>query len=240
MVYPKRSRASLIFGDAGWVFGLFLLGGAATGVPALFMLGHAAQLYSQGVPVQGKVDQLWQTQESCGKDNLDSCNRYHVHYSFDAGGPLHEDTASVGAEFYASLQAGGAIAVRYVRGNPDINEVEGGWSAFGGVLLLLFSLVFTAVAAVAIWTRVRTVLRGERLRDTGLARQATVTGQARTNITVNNRQLWRITWRDDSGAEGQSRGRALPDLPATGTVITIYADPAAAVPAVWDGDFGTR
>ena len=157
-----------------------------------------------------------------------------------AGGPLGEATTTVGSGFYGTLQTDGPIPVTYLRSDPAVNEVESGWTLFGGLLLLLLALVFGGVGGGALWVRVRKVLQAEGLRAAGVPRRATVTALQPTRFTVNGTRLWRIQWQDETGAVGQSNGRAPGDVPAIGAVVTVYADPAGKRAAVWEGDSGTR
>ena len=230
----------MIFGDMAWAFCLFVVIGLATGAPALYLLWQGWLLETQGVSVQGQVKSVWQSSDSCGKDNMDTCTQSHVRYTYDAGGPLREATTTVGSGFYATLQTNGPIPVTYLRSDPAVNEVESGWTLFGGVLLLLFALAFAGAGGGAMWIRIRQVLLAEGQRDTGVSRQATVTDLQPTRFAVNGKNLWRITWRDETGAAGQSRAQAVGELPEIGAAVTVYADPAGKRPAVWEGDSGTR
>ena len=118
----------------------------------------------------------------------------------------------------------------YVRGSPGVHEVEGGWTLFGGVLLLVFGLIFGSIGAFGVYIRAQVVRAGNALRDRGQVRQATVTGSEDANVTVNGQKLWRILWRDDVGTMGKSMAHRSDMLPATGSQITIYADPESRLP----------
>lgn len=85
MTFPRRSRVSMVFGDMAWAFCRFLVIGLATGAPALYLLRQGWLLQSRGVSVQGQVEKLWQTSDSCGKDNMDTCTNYHVRCGWAAG-----------------------------------------------------------------------------------------------------------------------------------------------------------
>ena len=239
MAGSKRGLWALTFTASGWAFAVFLAIGIAIAVPALVLFEQAARLQFGGVTVQGQVTRLWQATESCGKDNLESCTSYNVAYGFDAGGWRTTQT-SVGSDLYASLKESGPIAVRYVRDDPTINEVDFGWTFFGGLMLLLFAMAFGGFGGVMLLGRVRQAHRLLTLRATGEERQATVTAREATRWSVNRKPQVILRWRDVTGVVGASVAQPPEGLPEVGAGITIYADPDGKLASVWLGDSGAR
>ncbi len=237
---PKRGVVSLVLGNAGWVFAVFLVIGVGVMVPGLVMLDHALRLEAGGADATGTVEKLWAETHSCGKDDMDTCNGYHVRYGFVVAGVHRDDEADVASDFYAGLGEGKPIAVRYLPTDPAINEVEFGFSWFGGAILLLFGLIFGLVGAIPLGLRLRFARRAVALREDGVARGAKVTAKEATNLRINNRMMYVIRWTDSAGVSGKSRSRGADGLPEVGTEIRVFADPEGKVPPVWAGDTGER
>lgn len=239
MATSKRGIWALTLAKPGWIYTLFLAVGLAVAIPALVLFERAAQLQFGGTEVQGQVTRLWQAEETCGRNNLDTCTAYTVAYGFDAGGWRTTQT-SVSQDLYATLQEGGPIAVRYVTADPTINEVDFGWTFFGGVMLLLFAIGFGGFGGIALWRRWRNAHRLVTLRETGAVRQAIVTAREATRWRVNRRPQFILRWRDAMGAEGASLAQPVDALPEVGASITVYADSAGKLAPVWAGDSGAR
>ncbi|MBI1172173.1 hypothetical protein GC209_12290 [bacterium] len=239
MTTPRRSALSLTLTGTGWFHALFLTIGLAVAAPAEVMFERAWRLQMGGAEVSGQVLRLWQGTQSCGRSNLDICTTWNVAYGFDAGGWRTTQT-SVSQDLYDTLREGGPIAVRYVLADPTINEVDFGWTFFGGMLLFLFALAFGVTGFWGLRVRARRAAQMVLLRDTGTPRRAEVTGLEATRTRVNGRALCHLVWRDETGAMGKSAPRRSDRLPPPGAEITVYADPAGRLPAVWKGDCGSR
>ncbi len=240
MRYPKRGQIWLILSVAGWIF-LVLIGvGLVLAGPAASALWSGIRLQASGVEVTGQITSRAQGTRSCGRNNLDSCAEFDVGFGFDAAGVRQVGTASVTAAVYGGLREGGTIGVRYVSGDPATYEVDFGTTLIGAVGLWVVALLFLVPGAMGLAARMRMAARLTRLRDTGALRGAVVTAVERSNTRVNGIQLWVMRWRDEAGAAGQCRMQRQVYLPEVGAAITVYADPEGRLPAVWEGDSGTR
>jgi hypothetical protein len=240
MSYPKRSVAQLVFSATGWVLAglLGLAGGLA--IPAVILLGQGWRLDGAGVEVTGQVTRLWLDNAMCAQSPSQSCTYDMVDYVYEAAGATLQGQESVSGPFYAGLHQGGPVQVRYVAQDPGTSEIEIGLTLIGAVFLALLALAIGGAGAFGLWRRLRMARGMVQMRDTGVMRRAMVTSLVPSRIRVNNRQQWVMRWTDSAGAEGRSRMRGVEDLPAAGSEITVYADPAARVPPVWEGDCGTR
>ncbi len=239
MAAGKRGVMSLTFATPGWIYAILIVVGIGIAIPAEVMFEEAWRLQMGGATVIGQVSRLWLDTHSCGHDNMQTCTSYNVAYGFDSG-VWRQTQVEVSREFYSALRESGPIAVRYVVSDPTINEVEFGWTLFGAVVFLAFAAAFALVGGLFLRRRWQEVGRMVHLRETGVQRQAEVTGSDRTGWVINGQTQYAITWLDEAGILGKSLGRRLQTLPATGSQITIYADPDGKLPSVWARDSGLR
>ena len=251
MVYEKRGMFSQVFGVLGLVFGFFLVIGAVFVTVGWFSYRSGQEFAADGVDVMGRVEKRWESTRECKDSNSTvtrTCVDFNLGYSYEAGGETRHDSATAGYEVYAGLAEGARVMVRYLPRDPSNNVTSfdaGSVDASGGMAVL--ALVFGGLGGVfallggggLVWL-LRSARQRNRVRDSGTARGAVVLVREETNVTVNNRRQWRIRWKDDSGALGQSRAQAADGLPQAGARITVYADPEGRLPPVWEGDSGTR
>lgn len=179
MASTERGVLALTLALPGWVFALFVIIGLGIAVPAEVMFERAWRLQMGGASVEGQVSRLWITTHTCGKGNLDICTDYNVAFAFDSG-TWRQTQTKVSQGFYGGLTEGGPIAVRYVRDDPTIIEVEYGWTFFSGTLLLIFALAFLIGGGLGLRWRWLLAQRLVTLRQTGETRQATVVAQMQT------------------------------------------------------------
>lgn len=162
---------------------------------------------------------------------------YRVYYTFrPATGPAAEGRASVSRTTYNQLTPGTETPVRYVLHDPAISEIEIGGTLWLGRLFMLIAVPIGAVGlGLALWIGRRKVslLRAARR---GEVREARVTAHHLTNVQVNGRSQYRMTWLDAAGVEGQSGMHDLQDLPPEGSVIVVYVDPRSGR-GWWEDEF---
>ncbi len=236
MSFPRRSVLSLTFG----VPGVILLVGALTGALFVAVSGPEVQrgwrLQVEGQDAEGVVTGKQSWEESCGRNDLDTCTRYEIRYRFAQGA----GQALVDAATYDGLAEGAAVRLRYVPADPATSELQAGETLIEGGALAGLGLVFALGCGLGLWLRGRKAARMLRLRETGTMRTATVTAREPTSVRINGRRQWVIRWTDSTGATGKSRLRRMEDLPEAGAALVVYADPDGVLPAVWEGDVGTR
>lgn len=251
MTFARRSVISQVFGVPGLVFGLFGLVGLVFATVGWFSHRGGQDFAAHGVNVLGQVEARWQSTRDCKDSNSNTtrtCTDFNIGYGYEVMGKVWHDTVTTDYQSYANLAEGLPVMVRYLPSDPgdSVTSLQAGWvDASGG--LRVVGLVFGGLGGVFVplgfgglaWL-VRGALRRTALRDTGTARGAVVLAREPTNVTVNGRSQWRIRWTDDAGALGQSRGQSPDSLPQTGDRITVYADPTGRLPAVWEGDSGSR
>ncbi len=240
MAFEKRGVFSQLLGVLGLVFGIFFLIGAIF-VGVGWMSWQSAEAFrAKGVDVAGQVEKRWESTRECKDSNSDvtrTCTDFNVGYSYEVAGRVMHGSTTTDYDTYANLPEDPGNAVTSLEAGRV--DASGGM----GVLALVFGGlggVFFVIGAGGLVWLVRRALAATRLRDNGTARGAVVVAQEETNVRVNNRQQWRIRWKDDTGVLGASRGQAREKLPQVGDRITVYADPDGKLPPVWEGDSGTR
>ena len=251
MSYPKRGTISQVFGVMGLVFGIFLVIGTVFALVGLFAWRSGQDFAANGVDVMGQVEKRWESTRDCkDKDSTvtRTCTDFNIGYSYRAAGKTWHDYATAGYQVYAGLEQGTPIKVRYLAGDPQDNvtsfdpetvDASGGMGVLGLIFGGLGGL-FVVIGGGGLGWLVRRALRGGAVRDTGTARGAVVLTREETNVRVNDRVQWRIRWKDDTGALGHSLRQPPEGLPEVGARITVYADPSGRLPAVWEGDVGSR
>jgi hypothetical protein len=235
-----RGRIAVFLRLWGWV----PLGLAAVG---LFPAGFAAQQIFKAVDlayhaatVTGQVTSLTHGQHSCGKRGHSTCEDYRIEYRFAVDDRPVRGSASVSQDFYAKLRTVDAIQVRYASDDPSINEVAIGATMGGAVGLSLFVAVWFSVSGFGGAKAFIAATRMVNLRENGVQRDAVVTDHVKSSVSINDVSLWYMRWRDDTGLMGESWPRGQQGLPAIGSAIAVYADPANKIAPCWSGDSGLR
>jgi hypothetical protein len=143
------------------------------------------------------------TVEGIAHEKFVDRNVHLVRYRFTtAGGVTLESTDNVHESLWESIKEGGRVKVRYLKGAPDTNRIEGnistkvlgtGFSLMGGVLVLL--------GGVALVRAYKKVLRQARLSREGVVVEGTAVGLRMASLKIDEVQQWaiRYTYRDDRG-----------------------------------------
>ncbi|MSU88630.1 hypothetical protein GE300_03220 [Rhodobacteraceae bacterium 2CG4] len=233
-----KSTLRLFLKLAGWIALIPLLIAAVTGGIAMSEGRKAARLAGDGAVAVATITdkRITVTTDSDG----DETTRYHLDFAFAAERRDFRMSTTVGRGFYNRLQVGETTALRYWRPDPAVNEIEPGATTRTVWVTKIASALALAAGLFWIqrcWRRARRALR---VRDRGVRRRATVIGHLDTGVSVNKVRQYRLLWRDETGAQGRSwhlPRKRLHDWPE-GAELTVYADPAGRLPAVWDRDVG--
>lgn len=209
---------ALIFGGVGW-----------------YQAGNAELLDRHGVDTLARITdrEIRTRRDRDGDEQTD----YLLSYAFDAGlGETVTGRQAVSSALYRRTRIGDDIPVRYVAHRPDVHEIEPGASRFLAWVFGGFGLLFGAITfGLGYWLmrRKASLIRAAR---GGEVREAEVVSHQPSSITVNNQRLMEAQWRDARGEMGASTPARPEDLPAIGSVIAVYVDPATGR-GWWDGDF---
>jgi len=196
------------------------------GVGGLMALQSAQQLSAHGIDgtavVTGK--DVRESRDSEGRRSY----TYYLSYDWALqGGGAHSGRSDVSRSRYNATAIGDRIPIVYVQHDPDIHEVEPGSNATIALLFLgveAVTLLVLGGLGMFLYRRIAAQLRAGR---NGEVREARVLSFEETNTTVNRHRMWRMHWRDATGALGQSgmmRRDRFDDFPE-GSVIVVYVDP---------------
>lgn len=202
---PRRVPLSLqlvnvfnAFSQVGWlVFGFGMIFGWA-------FIGQAdfSSITFRGPHAKstGHVIDVGMTGASVNKQSV-MANRYE----FSVAGTKYSGTSySTGS----SRSRGDEVTVEYDEKNPERSRIEGMRRAqFGpGVM---FVAIFPFVGAVIVFFAMRTGLRRNHVLRTGLLASGTLLGREMTNVKINNRPVWELTFeftaRDGQRHEAKAR-----------------------------------
>ncbi len=235
MTYEKRSALAMFWRSGGWIALLLIFAGIGIGLYNATSRQAASLLASDGAEAFGEV-----TNKTRSKSN--KSYSYRVSYSFPTpDDPYTRGLQNVTVEFYDSVEVGGPVSVRYLPGDPTISEVDIGRTATMGWrgLALTIGLLAAGIGGSGFLIGKARALIG--LRDHGEMREATVTSHAvDPKQKANTKDQARALWTDAKGGSGRSRPDDPGKLPPVGDTITIFADPAGRIDAVWEGDVGSR
>lgn len=244
-----RKGALRMVGVGASVAGAVLLAAAvASFVGSMTFLLAALEFRSDGVYVMGRVDACWGQGSDCVGGVVATCDDCAAAYAYQVGGQIYHGIRKTERTTYDILEDGARIMVRYLPRepansftsfSPDAADREGGndvFAVFLGIQGLACLLGFNGM----LWKPYRQARQVVWLRDLGRVRGATVLSHEVTPDGEEGPLEWRMRWKDEAGQWGQSDWRPVDDLPSVGAAIVVYADPAGQMPAVWEGDSGTR
>ena len=197
-------------------------------------------LQFDGEDVSGQVTGMWTQEKTCEIGSKRThCFDLMVAYAFNLEGLYFSGEGSVTPILFQTLYHGAPIALRYSADDPQLSAIavfgeHHGARALGYCLLFLLGLLFM----LAVFSNlIETWYRMAYLLSVGLRRSALVTGHTSPS-DASKAMLSGILWQDETGATGQSRMMAAARLPDLGAKITVYADPEAKLPTIWEGEFG--
>ncbi|OYU40136.1 MAG: hypothetical protein CFE33_06125 [Pseudorhodobacter sp. PARRP1] len=234
-----RRRFSLLksglFGVAVLAVTVFL---TATDVVHDLRSGWALQF--NGEDVSGQVTGLRTETKICeGRFGRRPCRDLFVAYAFNIEGQRFSGESLVADTLFQSLSKGDAIVLRYANDDPRLSTITifGPHRGLRALGYCVFLLVASVLLLAALSSKIEAWYRITYLLKVGMRRSAEVTRYANATY-VSDGSLSSILWQDETGATGQSRMMAAARLPDLGAKITVYADPEAKLPTIWEGEVG--
>lgn len=237
MSYQKRSLASFVWRQQGWVFALLVIAGIGLGAIKLASYQTASQFTADGVEVIGEVTHMTDYSTSSGK-SISGRNSFRVSYTFATpSDPYNNGIQDVSEQFYKAQTDGGPISVWYLPSDPTSNAVDLDKLSSGFWLTLAIAAGVFLAGAIGLNFSVARARACIKLRETGDTLVATVTD----HVSEGKKKInGHFQWRNADGLEGRSLTAPLANLPPVGSPITIFADPAQRLKSVWEGDIGSR
>ena len=229
-IVPYLRRTPLL-----WVGGFLLACGLVLGSLGLAVSIEDARFAADGATAQGIV---------LSKDIKHSTNSsrtsYSIHYRFTLPGDLtYEGSSSIDASDWDALVESGPVAVQYLVSDPSFNRIPGTGDLIFAVLFLALGVGLASGGSALVWRASRTLREDRRLLRVGTEARATVAAVEPTNISINRRLQWVISYayRDASGNDHEGRSWMMPADEAEkfspGDQGSILYDPDQPAQSLW-------
>jgi len=233
--FPKRSSLSIFWRKGGWIAPLVILAGIGTFVYTLPLYEKGQLLANDGLNVLGEITYRGSYTSGSGSK---SSTTYRVRYSFTTpDDPYARGEQKISKDFDFALIGQDEVTVRYAASDPKVSEIELGRTAtmaFRGFALSIFLILAGALGGALATKKAFAMVN---LRKNGDIRKANVTSHS---ATEKSKKAGHAIWLDEAGHEGASLKANHANLPAVGSKITIFVDPAGKLQSLWEGDIGSR
>ena len=200
------------------VLAVLLGAGAIAGGVALYLTAarqaeSRRALIETGATVSGEVTRLWPNGE----------HRRRVEYRFVVDGRSYGGRVNVSSERRRQLEVGSPIPVRYVPGDPEVNDLGG---RPRGALPMALPFVVSAILAALAALCLLAIRRERQLLTDGRVAPAVVTGHHahRSSHGAKHRSMT-YEFRLLSGAVASGKSHTSDKPPAIGSVICVVYDP---------------
>ncbi len=224
-----------------WLAGIPLVIALIAGIAALVQSQRLLAFQAQGVETEARIiNSRESVSHSATSDGTRTQRSYHVDYQFEtADGATQEGATRVSAGYYRRNDPGDTVPIHYMPDNPD--QVMLDWSHHRGglyfyIIPALIALALAGYIGHRYWRRTASMLRAAR---GGEARQAKVQNYLPSRAKIGDEPAsWRLHWRDETGAEGESLNQGRMWLMAharVGDTITVMVDPVSEQ-AFWERD----
>jgi len=169
-------------------------------------------LAEHGAMAVGEVTRLWASGD----------NKQKVVYRFVAEGQTHQGDIKVSAARRRELTVGSPIAVRFLPGTPDVNDLGGTpRSGMPAALAPIAAVIIGAGGALCLWG----IGFQRRLLEEGRVAPAIVTGHATQTTQHGKHRSMTYDFPLLSGAIASGKSATSSKPPAIGSVITVIYDP---------------
>lgn len=200
---PFLLQAQLLFGgfvnQFGWFFlgfGLVfvrIFGGFADTDVVRFWLGPIRT-------APGVVSSVEKTSASeGGSDSSPGTPIFEIRYRFDIDG-REQSGISYAAGFDPA--PGTPVVIEYIEGDPSVSRIRG---CRGGVfpVWVLLVAIFPLAGAIFVWFGIRRGWKARHLLSHGQLAWAVKKGSEPTNVRINNRPVWKLTFEFEA-ADGRT------------------------------------
>lgn len=199
----SRGFWAMFFRMGGWW--ALLLAGICCVITGMSVSSHvtANRFEARGVVVDAVAEtrRVKVTRDSDG----DTKRTYYVTYAFETqSGETIRREKSVGKAKHDAAPEGSVHPIRYLAGSPRTFEAPPGASRQNGHALRWFALLPGVIMLGVVWMVGRWAVAAVLAVRRGEPRGATVIQIERAMLRINNRQMYRLVWRDDTGRVGKS------------------------------------
>ena len=185
------------FAQIGWfVFGF--------GMIFFWVFGAQADFSFATFHVDGRArGRVTQVEGTGASENKQSVEAMHYEYSV-AGRTLTGKSFATGS----SVTTGDEVTVEYDEGSPERSRIAGMRRAMFGPFAAIV-VIFPLVGFVIVYFSLRSGLRRNQLLRDGILTNGTLIDRAPTNVTVNHRRVWELTFEftDRNGQRREAKAR---------------------------------
>lgn len=220
----------------GWFFIAFAIPLLILTLISNWQLTIAERFESEGRQTTAIVTERYFTESTDSDGDRTVTYYFTLDYITDRGEEINL-TRSVSSTLYNTTKVGDEIPIWYLETEPDRTEMRQGEHKSGSVVAQVIGLIFGVLALGSLWYSGGRAVAAVRARRYGAREKAQVIGVHSTNVKVNGKYRYRLSWREDSGRTGQSLMYREDDLRGIGPEITVYQGIKR---AWWTGDVGER
>jgi hypothetical protein len=213
LFHPFAQIAWFVFGF-GMIFGWIFIGAADFSAITFHPDGHS----------RGRVTSVTATGASVNHQQVMA-----NHYEYSVA-----DTKFNGTSYSSgnSASVGDDVRVEYDEKNPERSRIEGMRRAQFGPLVALVA-IFPFIGLVLVFFATRVGVRRNALLRHGLLANGMLVGRERTNVTINDRPVWRMIF-EFTGRDGQRHEAS------ANTTDTSRLEDEAQEPLLYDPDNPSR
>jgi Protein of unknown function (DUF3592) len=142
---------------------------------------------------------------------------YSIRYRFTASNRrTYEGSSTIDVDAWDRLVERGPVTVQYLVSDPSSSRLPGAGTLLFEALFIVIGLVALVVGGYLVVSSSRILREDWRLLQVGIEAQATVAAVEPTNLRINRRVQWEISYayRDKSGKEYQGRSWTMPEVEA--------------------------
>jgi hypothetical protein len=229
-IVPYLKRSPVL-----WIGILLVLPGLVFGIIGVAVALQDARFAADGVTAQGTV-----LSKDIRHATGSSSTSYSIRYRFTASNDQsYENSSTLDVHDWERLVERGPVSIQYLATDPSSSRLSGaGVLPFEALFVGLAAALLT-VGGYLVRRELRALREDRRLLRVGKEAQATVAAVEPTNVKINRRTQWAISYayRDASGREHKGRSWMMPEADARmvspGDHATILYDPDRPEQSLW-------
>ena len=245
MARERISITALLMRQKAWLalfpIAVTVVAGGISAVTFFEMRAFEAQAVETTGQIRDRSESVSTRTSSSGTTSRQ--RSYSVTYSFETSdGDEVEGAHDVSGRFYNGVARGDSVRVEYLPDDPQVSRVQNR----AITMALVWGGLALIPAVISVWAvrrfgrRIAAMLRAGRR---GEERSARVIDPLPSKAKIGDAPMsWRLRWRDETGAEGESLGRdgsELIRLAYPGREIAVHVDPVSGQ-AFWARDIFER
>ena len=229
-IIPYLLRTPLL-----WIGAIVLLPGLVFAPLGIALAIQDARFVAGGATAVGIV---------LSKDLKPATNRastsYSIRYRFTASNDrTYEGSSTIDVHEWERLVERGPVTVQYLVSDPSSSRLSNAGNLVFEAGFILIGLTLILIGGYLVVRSSRVLIEDRRLLRVGIEALATVAAVEATNLRINRRVQWQISYayRDESGMDYEGRSWMMPEAAARkfrpGDRGTIRYDPQRPAQSLW-------